>query len=552
MKRTRPLSFIHVALFVAVAIGLTSGIALAAKPLKAKGAVVKTRIFNDCPTSVLTVTNDYPNSIVIDDAVLDCFGFANLHNWRLSADGTDPIDFANDSEFRIASDLVISGTGNGEAGLQVGVWYSQDVDGRLNVRVPDGEIAAFGGRLPFFSFTGAFGLHYVKGDVIHLEIIYRSNGLSAASPGTIEYKVTYNGNDYTSCQLPFDQANPTEDPPHGLWGILNEARVGGFFQPRLVGGDAGNNVRATFDNIEYDRKVTEDVKFSIHPHSIDLNNPDGLVTGKFSSKTFDGADFDVSSLRLNGTVEVDPGSPVDVHHDKVTVKFDRSELLDALADGSPVPVIATGTVGGVCFRALDDIKVKHAVVVAPALNAQLNPGTVETVRWTIPSDVVATSAAILFSADGGKTWNLQGTTANTGEYSWTVPSAATQQGRILVVQIESTEGSLVDGALAQSKPFTIASPLGVGSRGVALALRPVTPNPTRTLDVSFTLPNGGKATLAAFDVSGRLVATRDVGALGAGSHTVRLGGRSTLPAGVYLVRLTQSGVSLKTRAVVVE
>ena len=66
------------------------------------------------------------------------------------------------------------------------------MDGRFNVRTTDGEIACFGGRLPFYSFTVAHGLTYVKGNPIHLEMIYRPNGLSAASPATIEYKLTYN------------------------------------------------------------------------------------------------------------------------------------------------------------------------------------------------------------------------------------------------------------------------------------------------------------------------------------------------------------------------
>ena len=101
------------------------------------------------------------------------------------------------------------------------------------MRSTDGEIACFGGRLPFFSFTGAFGLHYAKGNTIHLETIYEPHSLNSGAPGTIEYRVSYLGNDYTSGVLPFDQGNASEDPPHGLWGILNDARVGGHFEAFL-------------------------------------------------------------------------------------------------------------------------------------------------------------------------------------------------------------------------------------------------------------------------------------------------------------------------------
>ena len=65
-------------------------------------AVVKTRIFNDCPTSTITTVNNYPGLVSIEDAGLDCFGFANLHNWRFSTDGANPIQFDNNASFRFS------------------------------------------------------------------------------------------------------------------------------------------------------------------------------------------------------------------------------------------------------------------------------------------------------------------------------------------------------------------------------------------------------------------------------------------------------------------
>jgi hypothetical protein len=105
------------------------------------------------------------------------------------------------------------------------------VDGRINVRTTDGEIACFGGRLPFYNFSGPpHSIRYVKGTPIHLEMNYRPNGLSQASPATMEYVLVYNNITYSSGVLNFDQGNPGEDPPYGLWGMLNDARVGGFIQ----------------------------------------------------------------------------------------------------------------------------------------------------------------------------------------------------------------------------------------------------------------------------------------------------------------------------------
>jgi hypothetical protein len=217
----------------------------------ANSAVIKTRIFNDCPTSILTTVNNYPGEIIISDSQLDCGGFANLHNWRLSEDGANPAVFNNDSAFKLAANLTITGTAEGEAGLQISPWWSQDVDGRLNVRTTDGEIACFGGRLPFYSFTGQHGLHYVKGTTIRVSITYQPNGLSMANPATIEYEVLYNNTLFNSGPLPFDEGNPNEDPPYGLWGMLNDGRVGGHIQPFLQGGNPNANLQARWSNIKY-------------------------------------------------------------------------------------------------------------------------------------------------------------------------------------------------------------------------------------------------------------------------------------------------------------
>jgi hypothetical protein len=85
-----------------------------------------------------------------------------------------------------------------------------------------------------------------------------------------------------------------------------------------------------------------------------------------------------------------------------------------------------------------------------------------------------------------------------------------------------------------------------------LVLAGVRPNPSRNeFTVVFTLPDASPARIDLMDLSGRRILTRDLAALGRGSHVVGLPEARTLPAGVYLVRLSQSGRSLTTRAVVV-
>jgi hypothetical protein len=237
-------------------------------------AVIIERVYNDCPGSTLATGNSYPGSIYIDDDnTPGCVGFANLHVWRFSEDGSNPAVFGNCDAFRFCADLLITGTGEGQAGLQIQPWWNtvfsasgEGGDGLFNVKTKDpsgnaaldGEIACFGGRLPFYSFTGAYGLHYVKGTPIHLEMTYVPPVPCVGpfppntTPGTIQYTLVYNSVSYSSGPLPFDQGNAAEDPPHGLWGILDQVHAGGFTQYFVGFSGLNNNFRVEWSNICYE------------------------------------------------------------------------------------------------------------------------------------------------------------------------------------------------------------------------------------------------------------------------------------------------------------
>jgi len=201
-------------------------------------------VFNDDPFSILTVNNSYPSMISFTDEVVPPAGWANLHVWRVSQDGMTPMQFGNTDGFAIGASVRI--VGNGEAGIQLTPWWSE-ADGRFNIRTPDGEVAVFGGRLPFYSFTANFGKLYVGGTWVHMTMVYRPNTeMDAAHPATIEY-IYDDGIPVSSGQLPFDMGNPGEDPPHGLWGILNFAHAGGYMQFNNMGGQpAGTTMTAEY------------------------------------------------------------------------------------------------------------------------------------------------------------------------------------------------------------------------------------------------------------------------------------------------------------------
>ena len=214
-------------------------------------AVLHTRVFNDFPNSTLTTTNLYPALIEFFDGPVGPGAFANRHNFRLSDNaGISDAVFLNGDAFIFEADVTLLGTGPVEGGLQVSPWFSQQVDGQFNIRLNDGEVAVFGGRLPFYTFTGNHGVLYAAGTTIHQKMVYSPNGLSQASPATIEYIYTDGSGTYSSGPLAFDQGNPAEDPPYGQWGMLNDARVGGFVQ--VMNFDQGqHSAGVRFENMRF-------------------------------------------------------------------------------------------------------------------------------------------------------------------------------------------------------------------------------------------------------------------------------------------------------------
>lgn len=228
------------------------GVAMTMASPAINGAVVNLAVFNDSSTSTKTASNAYPGTIWIEDQNVYGTGWANRHNFRLSDNGgIGEAVFMNNDAFAFSADVKLTGTANGEGGIQLSPWWSKEVDGCFMLNMGSGEIACFGGRLPFYSFTGNYGLTYTKGTTVRLGIIYDPHSLTQADPATIVYTYIVGGTKYQSPALAFDQGNPAEDPPYGLWGDLNDARVGGYMQVQLSSTDPTNWGRVDFGGISY-------------------------------------------------------------------------------------------------------------------------------------------------------------------------------------------------------------------------------------------------------------------------------------------------------------
>jgi hypothetical protein len=228
------------------------GVAMTMASPAINGAVINLGIFNDDPASIKTTGNTYPSSIWIQDASLDEGGWANRHNFRLSDNGgIGEAVFMNNDSFAFSADVTLSGTATEEGGIQLSPWWSKEVDGVFMLNTGNGEIACFGGRLPFYSFTGNYGLTYTKGTTVRLGMIYDAHSNTQADPATIVYTYIVGGTVYQSPALAFDEGNVAEGALYGNWGALNDARVGGYIQNQVNVNDPTNFGRVDFGNISY-------------------------------------------------------------------------------------------------------------------------------------------------------------------------------------------------------------------------------------------------------------------------------------------------------------
>ena len=184
----------------------------------------------------------------------DCYGWANLHSWTFSSDdGQSPMVFHRRDAFRCAVTVILSGnTPNGsETGLCLSPWYAQEMAGQFGLRIPDGEIMAYGGVLPFFSFTSTFGIHYAAGQSIRLEMTFMPRSATATDPGVIEYRCLWQGTWYSSSWLPFTNCNPY-DEQYGWYGIMDDARAGGFFLPHISSPGMEVYAESRFEDIVFE------------------------------------------------------------------------------------------------------------------------------------------------------------------------------------------------------------------------------------------------------------------------------------------------------------
>jgi hypothetical protein len=124
-------------------------------------------------------------------------------------------------------------------------------------------------------------------------------------------------------------------------------------------------------------------------------------------------------------------------------------------------------------------------------------------------------------------------------------AAAGANGFALTALVRGREQQMTCGAALISAPTGQAGPTPV-----RFTLRGFRPNPSAAgAAVEFALPDAAEARLEIFDLGGRLFLSQEVGAMGAGVHSVDLSRVHSMRSGVYMIRLVRRDQTLNARGV---
>ncbi len=233
------------------ALVLMAGAAVAQDISTVNSVMVQDRVWNDFPGSTLVTTNAYPGSVRWEEqfAVGEPGNFANKHMaWFSNDGGASAFEMFVGQSWTIEFDIRISAPGllpRKEGGLQLnnprfgGAWIDE---GRVLVATNDwgnpggpGEVAVFGGAMPFHSFGGV----YTTGTTAHLSFSY-------IAPGVLGPEGAY--------RLIFtDAVTGVHDSGNKIWGVEPDGTVGfnNGSKAAMVAQNTRNPIIADSSDIEY-------------------------------------------------------------------------------------------------------------------------------------------------------------------------------------------------------------------------------------------------------------------------------------------------------------
>lgn len=176
------------------------------------------------------------------------------------------------------------------------------------------------------------------------------------------------------------------------------------------------------------------------------------------------------------------------------------------------------------------------------------PGT-QNVTVTVTDDGTPVSGALVTLTDGvdgydAMTFYVQGTTNGSGEVTLSI--TAPGSGMVHVgAWLHDYHYDLADILITTGVESSSGTP-------AAFSLDLPVPNPvTVNASMGFSIPQAGRAQLAVYDVSGRMIETLLDGNVDAGTHSVSWAPGAEIANGVYFIRLTTEGGTLTRQAMVI-
>jgi YVTN family beta-propeller protein len=300
--------------------------------------------------------------------------------------------------------------------------------------------------------------------------------------------------------------------------------------------------------------------FDFSPNSLNVKSMGKWVTASITPPPpWMASQIDLTSLRLNGVVKVDPhgSSSIDPTTNTLMVKFLRSDVMLALPEGNQVTVTVTGQIGTRLLTGSDVIKVVHGKVTSPIAGAYRQSGVPALVNWEVPKGTDSQSVAILYSLDQGATWAIGANRlANNGtSTAWVAPNVTNDSVKVAVAVVESGDPANGDftAVLAVSDYFLIAAgPAGVEDLPATLSFAPVVPNPSMAgVNLRFGLPHAAGVQIQVFDVQGRRVRTLVNATKPAGWHAVHWDATdergNAVGSGLYFLRMRAEGHTFEQR-----
>lgn len=172
---------------------------------------VEARKYNDFPNSTLVVTDNFPALLEFDESNFGEGGWANMHVGWFSADsGGSAYLFKTGQRFEIMTTAYLD-CGSTAPRKEAGFRYNTPTLGEgLFIITSDGEVAAFGANLPFYSFGKSA---YAIDTEVRMGLIY--------TPGAGADTIEYIFGDQTSGPLNFASDFPS---------LINDSTIGLYAQ----------------------------------------------------------------------------------------------------------------------------------------------------------------------------------------------------------------------------------------------------------------------------------------------------------------------------------